>query len=82
MPVIPSNSNLALLKHAIEKFADEDAMEMFIMIALVNYCTQILEIDLTEIEQDSEEFNTAYNLQQMAGYLLDRINMKHQDKKA
>ena len=77
MPIIPSNSNLTLLLHAINKAPDSDAMEMFIFTGLVHYCQEMMRVDLNQFEEDSEEFCMAYNFKQLADILLTTIHRKH-----
>ena len=77
MPVIPANSNLALLKHAIDKAPEPEAIEFFIMTGLLHYCDEIQSIDLSSFEPNSTDLTTATNMKLCADYLMDRLQKKH-----
>ena len=77
MLTVPSNSNIALLVHAINGCQDSEAMEFFIMTGIIHYCEEILSIDLSQFDIESVDYTTARNMQDLAQDLFERIQRKH-----
>ena len=74
---IPSNSNIALLFHAVDQSPESEAVEFFIMTGIIHYCEEVMAMDLTQLKPESAEWNIAVNMQNIATDLMNRIQKKH-----
>lgn len=73
---VPSNSNIALLIHMIERSGEPEAIEMWIISALIEYAEACLAIDVNKLSSKSEK-NMAANMQKIAFDFIKTIEMKH-----
>lgn len=72
---IPNNSNIALLVHLINRAEDSEAMEFWIMSAIIEYTNACMEIELDDL--DEEDKIMGQNMQNMAFEVIKAIQMKH-----